>query len=575
MDAKRFATGLPNGLFPSIKGSSEGGCNKVLFHLSDALIKRIFLEYPAVKLAYEDNVPHHMTKEAFWARYCQRSHLDRGDDVDSQALSSQDMDFIDKYKQRAAPQASPVHSQLPITADLIANATHMLDEKLVLEGSLGSVEAPRLVTNLSRKEQNAIKRLVAQYNRHGKLLLESQFGALATSSPQSDSSPGKAEFLAPPEDLQAQPSQQPIPLQIEDLSQYFQPPLPQSENGAGNGTVGVQAPVFKHPSIHCSDDNALPAQGTSAILVDEDLEEMHVPPRTLASSFRQELGSAFAVNATGAVSYPLLERPLTTCCATGPDLVASINSFLRREPPPPPIATLPPEAMAEVGKQYGELLDLLSAFWRNNPPRSLPGFLKWAEVAQQLHEMTMTEHSTMRQMATRLQLRLRSPSATALSPVDPAQQAEVLGQVVASLIDQAQFALTKYDEVMNRNERFAARIKAYMNQQNALRQQQMMMHQQQRLSAPLGAPQYTSGLPLMQTAEGTSEGRSAPYLARPSSAAPPTIDEATEPSDESMPTFDAPIAKSADRMVLVASGPGREKAKRAELASILTARSRR
>ncbi|KAJ4452620.1 hypothetical protein PAPYR_13167 [Paratrimastix pyriformis] len=448
-----------------------------------------------------------MTKEAFWARYCQRSHLDRGDDVDSQALSSQDMDFIDKYKQRAAPQASPVHSQLPITADLIANATHMLDEKLVLEGSLGSVEAPRLVTNLSRKEQNAIKRLVAQYNR----------------SPQSDSSPGKAEFLAPPEDLQAQPSQQPIPLQIEDLSQYFQPPLPQSENGAGNGTVGVQAPVFKHPSIHCSDDNALPAQGTSAILVDEDLEEMH--PRSDRSSERfcgECHGSSLLPSAGAASHHP----------AVPPGPTWSLRSI--------------------VSSDGSRLLLVCGSFASeesNNPPRSLPGFLKWAEVAQQLHEMTMTEHSTMRQMATRLQLRLRSPSATALSPVDPAQQAEVLGQVVASLIDQAQFALTKYDEVMNRNERFAARIKAYMNQQNALRQQQMMMHQQQRLSAPLGAPQYTSGLPLMQTAEGTSEGRSAPYLARPSSAAPPTIDEATEPSDESMPTFDAPIAKSADRML--------------------------
>jgi len=60
------ASGIPNSLLPTIKRASEEAGN-VRFTLTPPVIQRIFLEYPYVKRAFDDLVPH---KVADYSSFC-------------------------------------------------------------------------------------------------------------------------------------------------------------------------------------------------------------------------------------------------------------------------------------------------------------------------------------------------------------------------------------------------------------------------------------------------------------------------------------------------------------------------
>lgn len=150
-------TGLPSamlGLQPVAERDSE-----VHYRLTAAMIRQIFSEQPAVRRAYDDNVPHKMTEQEFWKNFLQWKQQQVAVDMFRQAEEQQQRE---ESAAAAASAAASSSKQLPASLDLRAVEGE--------EDDGGSVDADEEAPLTDHSA--AARQIAKQFNEHGMRVLE-------------------------------------------------------------------------------------------------------------------------------------------------------------------------------------------------------------------------------------------------------------------------------------------------------------------------------------------------------------------------------------------------------------------
>ncbi|CAE6431010.1 unnamed protein product [Rhizoctonia solani] len=107
-------------------GTNEKGDIKIT--ITPERAQQIFIEYPVVKRAYDENVPDPLSPVEFWTRYLSSKLFDRNQASSRSAAtqhSIKDDPIFDKYLQKEDDGDEPLHQRAPPSTLLIdLNATH-------------------------------------------------------------------------------------------------------------------------------------------------------------------------------------------------------------------------------------------------------------------------------------------------------------------------------------------------------------------------------------------------------------------------------------------------------------------
>ncbi|CAE6403349.1 unnamed protein product [Rhizoctonia solani] len=107
-------------------GTNEKGDIKIT--ITPERAQQIFIEYPVVKRAYDENVPDPLSPVDFWTRYLSSKLFDRNQASSRSAAaqhSIKDDPIFDKYLQKEDDGDEPLHQRAPPSTLLIdLNATH-------------------------------------------------------------------------------------------------------------------------------------------------------------------------------------------------------------------------------------------------------------------------------------------------------------------------------------------------------------------------------------------------------------------------------------------------------------------
>ncbi|KAL6046693.1 General transcription factor IIH subunit putative, variant 2 [Balamuthia mandrillaris] len=179
--------GMSSELLADVKPALET-CNAVHYRLTPTVIRQIFVEYPAVKKAYEEWVPDKLSETEFWTKYFQSQyfHKSRGGGSSSASASSS-----------ASGRPKEVMDSSVYSADEVFAGCAEEDDELIQEDSarLGAkVKHVEITSNLALARDTLITddgygnvsdsvvgptapkasralTLLRRYNRHGALVL--------------------------------------------------------------------------------------------------------------------------------------------------------------------------------------------------------------------------------------------------------------------------------------------------------------------------------------------------------------------------------------------------------------------
>ncbi|KAL3897981.1 MAG: hypothetical protein SGCHY_003049 [Lobulomycetales sp.] len=209
--------GLPSSSLSDLKATainSSDSSGDMKLTLTPVQIHQIFLEYPSVKRAYQDNVPVKMDEQKFWSNFVVSKyfHRSRGTLGVSSALEAGNA-FFKKYEKDDEMDGA------------VRNIMHDLNSTLVDHPATGN--NPDVTMQPGRQE--ASMPLIRRYNRHAQALLqgvklyEYALSNVTYSEGFKDSKERDVEYKSQVElnDLSEAGSLTTIPLTISDPRQYF------------------------------------------------------------------------------------------------------------------------------------------------------------------------------------------------------------------------------------------------------------------------------------------------------------------------------------------------------------------
>lgn len=203
--SKRQKTGKTSSLLTDLAGKNESGGNVVKYNLNAEVIHQIFVQYPSIHLAYQDQVPDKLSETEFWSAFFKSKYFHR----DRKAGHE---DLFTKYeeKEQEMGKLATVCGPVDPLIDLVTTAK---DQTIQL---------------FSREEHEKDgKMTIAKFNRHSAYVLDPSHATPLAPQSESHQAPVKPVFhdniqeAVLLDDLRDNKSPAYDPLRLDDVSRYF------------------------------------------------------------------------------------------------------------------------------------------------------------------------------------------------------------------------------------------------------------------------------------------------------------------------------------------------------------------
>ncbi|KAG9400791.1 General transcription factor IIH subunit 1 [Aphanomyces cochlioides] len=275
--AKRQKVGKTSEILSDVQGENQSGGKSVKYNLNPDIIHQIFVQYPVVYLAYQEQVPDKMSGIEFWGLFVKSKYAHR--DHANKAQQQHQEDIFTKYE--AKLQAQKFQNGPPDVrhVDQLINLSASYDVKS--KDPKDAVETTSLV----------------KFNRHGADVLQVKTNHAVAPV---DSVAAAVEI----EDLQVAPPEEMLPLNLDNPSRYFEQEDSQEKKAAESTPAttwrlaqSALASLVKQP-LNLS--AAFPERG-DAILQDviqesndnNDLAQKQTDTRFISSDFKTQLTNHF------------------------------------------------------------------------------------------------------------------------------------------------------------------------------------------------------------------------------------------------------------------------------------------
>lgn len=203
--SKRQKTGKTSALLTDLAGKNESGGNVVKYNLNAEVIHQIFVQYPSIHLAYQDQVPDKLSETEFWSAFFKSKYFHR----DRKAGHE---DLFTKYeeKEQEMGKLATVCGPVDPLIDLVTTAKD------------------QIIQLFSREEHEKDgKMTIAKFNRHSAYVLDPSHATPLAPQSESHQAPSKPVFhdniqeAVLLDDLKDNKPPAYDPLRLDDVSRYF------------------------------------------------------------------------------------------------------------------------------------------------------------------------------------------------------------------------------------------------------------------------------------------------------------------------------------------------------------------
>ncbi|KAJ1770242.1 RNA polymerase II transcription factor B subunit 1 [Coemansia sp. RSA 1843] len=228
------------------------------YTITPNIARRIFKEFPQVKRAYVDNVPHKVSEKMFWKRFVASQFLNRGRSSDSSARGTRDSIFDKCTQEEDAIFGDSTRFDF-------AFLSRLLDLTRTEEDSIETGNAPDF-TMRAQPRDNKLS-LIRRFNHHSELVLQSVLNSkrklLSATAPSAsnhrvvDRELEEATTLG---DLHEHVPEKRVKLNIQDRSRYFTSLMKESGSVDREGARGDRKadPELVRAALHVNFDIARP-----------------------------------------------------------------------------------------------------------------------------------------------------------------------------------------------------------------------------------------------------------------------------------------------------------------------------
>ncbi|KAI9907000.1 hypothetical protein PsorP6_004030 [Peronosclerospora sorghi] len=152
--SKRQKTGKTSTILTDLSADNDAGRNVVKYNLNAEVIHQIFIQYPAVYMAYQEQVPDKMTETEFWGAFFKSKYFHRDRKTGHE-------DMFTKYEEKEKEESNGVTIDPRGIVDPLVDLTSTEEDAAV-----------NLMKRQTTSKENRSSITIAKFNRHGAYVLD-------------------------------------------------------------------------------------------------------------------------------------------------------------------------------------------------------------------------------------------------------------------------------------------------------------------------------------------------------------------------------------------------------------------